>query len=671
MKIHPARILRFRAWSCGLALLAGCMLSWPASAEAPPMTVLVMDPLAADLACPCVEGYAQRDYRALGTFLTQQLKRPVEIRFAEAVPAATGAETPFPALIIGKDSVIRFDAHRKGVTIRPLARLTDLKGQTTLTGLFVVRSASPLQTLADLRGKRIQFGPEASAEKHGAARKALADAGVSLPAQVATSLTCNDSAVVVDEGDADAGVISSYALPLVTGCKVIPEGVLRCIGETAPLPFITVYATTALPADDTGVIRETLEAVRTQPALLKQLESRDGFQLLPTPDTAGTDWPDWRGRGRTGFSPGVPAQLPDPVRVRWRIPLTGNSLAGVAVTASQVLVADKDAAEEMDIFRCLHAETGRPLWEVRYRAAGEMDFTNAPRATPVVKGDLAYLLGAFGDLRCVRIEDGSEVWKRNLIRDFDAEPVTWGMCATPLVVDDKIIVNPGAKQASVVALDRFTGAVRWQSPGAPAAYASFILAELGGHRQVVGYDEDSVGGWDPESGKRLWRLVPEQEGDFNVPTPMVYRDGLLLSTENNGTRWYPFDRSGQPPSEPAFQNELLAPDTMSPVLCGGLLFGAFESLVCLDPAQDLQTCWEQEDDAFGDYLTLIAGTNHLLALTAAGELILIPASAERCAPVARRFLFEEEVDIWAHPALAGSCLYVRAPTELVCFELFE
>jgi hypothetical protein len=71
---------------------------------------------------------------------------------------------------------------------------------------------------------------------------------------------------------------------------------------------------------------------------------------------------------------------------------------------------------------------------------------------------------------------------------------------------DKLIVNPGGDKASLVALDRRTGRVVWAAPGEPAAYASFILGEFGGRRQIVGYDRTSVGGWDVATGERLWRL---------------------------------------------------------------------------------------------------------------------------------------------------------------------
>ena len=81
-------------------------------------------------------------------------------------------------------------------------------------------------------------------------------------------------------------------------------------------------------------------------------------------------------------------------------------------------------------------------------------------------------------------------------------------------------------------------------------------------RQIVGYDKDSLGGWDVKTGERLWRLVPPRSGDFNVPTPVAVHGGIVVSTENNGTRLYRFDDAGRVIPEPAAHYADLAPDTL-------------------------------------------------------------------------------------------------------------
>ena len=76
----------------------------------------------------------------------------------------------------------------------------------------------------------------------------------------------------------------------------------------------------------------------------------------------------------------------------------------------------------------------------------------------------------------------------DLAVDFQVDPPTWGYCASPLIVDGVLVVNPGAADASLVGLDPESGAVRWRTPGDAAAYASFVAGTFGGRRQLVGFD---------------------------------------------------------------------------------------------------------------------------------------------------------------------------------------
>jgi outer membrane protein assembly factor BamB len=302
-----------------------------------------------------------------------------------------------------------------------------------------------------------------------------------------------------------------------------------------------------------------------------------------------------------------------------------------------------------------------------------MDFTNSPRANPVIRGELVYLLGAFGDLFCVKLDSGEIVWKRQLIREFGSKLPTWGTCSTPLVVDDKLIVNPGAKDASIVALDRLTGETLWQTPGQPPGYSSFVLAQLGGVRQIVGYDAISLGGWNPHTGKRLWRLIPEFEGDFNVPTPIVVDGKVLVSTENNGTRLYGFDGGGRIDPRPLAISEDFAPDTSTPVVTGRMVFGSFAAVLCLDLDDGLKTLWETDADDLVDYCSFIAGNDRVLVVTHTGKLYLLRPNRERFDCLSTLDLFDDvadtDRDVWSHPALIGNRLYIRNLLAVYCFLL--
>lgn len=253
------------------------------SADPVPLTVVVMDPLAAELSCPCVKGYAQRDYEKLSTFLSGQLGRPVKLVYGETLAGALKSKTDGKAdLVIGKRSVITHEAKAIGRELTPLAALTGLDGETTQTGLFVVPKDDPAKSVADLKGYRILFGPADCAEKHRAALAALKQAGVTPPsgAAIETVDSCSTGATKLLELGPEvraAAVVSSYAKPLLEGCGTVKKGDLRVVGSTQPVPFVTAFVRADLPAGERDKVLTALKALADHPALMQALETKAGF----------------------------------------------------------------------------------------------------------------------------------------------------------------------------------------------------------------------------------------------------------------------------------------------------------------------------------------------------------------------------------------------------------
>jgi outer membrane protein assembly factor BamB len=364
----------------------------------------------------------------------------------------------------------------------------------------------------------------------------------------------------------------------------------------------------------------------------------------------------------------LPEKLPSIPKTIWKKGAVNGAVAGLSISDGRLLLAERDLADEQDVYRCFNTEDGESLWRTSFPARGNLDYGNAPRAAPVIHHHRAYLLGAFGDLRCLEMADGSVVWQRQLAREFSARLPTWGLCSPPLIIDDMLIVNPGGTNASIAALDLATGATRWTTPGGQAAYAAFIMGNFGGQWQLVGYDHYSLGGWDPCTGKRLWQLIPPVKGDFNVPTPIALNGELLLSTENNGTRLYAFNSAGQIIPKPKAHFTDLSPDTTTPVVTHGRIFGmSHEKIYCLD-ARTLQPIWKLDEEGLGDHASLIADDHRVLIMTMRTELILIDAAANDSPVISRLNLFDD-VEVYSHPALIGTRLFARGSDNIVCFDL--
>jgi len=245
------------------------------------LVMVVMDPLAAPLSCPCVEGYAQRDYDKLAAFLTSQLGREVVAVYNASLPAALKMDTKDRAdIVIGKHSVVLYDGKRAGKQFRPVLALTGKDGKTDIQGLFVVASSDPAKSVAELKGYRIFYGTEDSDEKYSAAFDVLKRHGITPTDKPDTCAACSDGATkILELGPTvrTATVISSYAAPLLEGCGTVKKGDLRVIGQTASVPFVEAFVSEALPPAEQAKIEAALAKMGTEIELMQAMESLLGF----------------------------------------------------------------------------------------------------------------------------------------------------------------------------------------------------------------------------------------------------------------------------------------------------------------------------------------------------------------------------------------------------------
>ncbi len=384
----------------------------------------------------------------------------------------------------------------------------------------------------------------------------------------------------------------------------------------------------------------------------------------PTP--TGPPWPMWRGPKMSGYSPDVPQTLPSLAEPLWSHPMAGECNAPIAVAEGCVVIADHH--EDRDYWRCLDAETGEPKWVYDYPNTGEMDYGASPRACPLIYEGKVYCLSAWGTLFCLRLADGEVVWKKDFLTDFEAgQPPVWGYCCSPLAADGKILTNPGGTAGPVAALDPDTGEVVWTAEGGVPNYANFLVGTFGGVRQIVGYDTDSLGGWDLDTGKRLWTLPADSSGGYIVPAPVAVGGRILLASYAEDTRLHAFEEGGKIVAEPLARSEELYPEMSSPASWGKLVIGASEGLVLLDPAADLADLWIfDEDPSVGGLCHFIVSSDRAMVFCDDGNVLLLARNRSECEVVGKAKVSGET---WTYPALAGGRLYVRDKKALFCYDL--
>ena len=107
------------------------------------------------------------------------------------------------------------------------------------------------------------------------------------------------------------------------------------------------------------------------------------------------------------------------------------------------------------------------------------------------------MLGGSGDLTSLDAATGKRIWTVNLVQKFGGRNPYWGYSESPLIVGDRILVNPGGSRAGIVAVAKADGSTLWQQHNDGAGYSSPILLRTGSLNQVVFFTESRTLAVDP------------------------------------------------------------------------------------------------------------------------------------------------------------------------------
>ena len=363
--------------------------------------------------------------------------------------------------------------------------------------------------------------------------------------------------------------------------------------------------------------------------------------------TVSTNWP----------STGLP--------VVWKQPV-GVGYASFVVADGKAYTIEQRRSQE--VVAAYDINNGRELWTQKWNAEFSDSTGDGPRATPTWEQGRVYALGATGELRCLDANNGSVIWGKNILNDNSAKNLPWAMAASPLIVDDKVIVLPGGGNGkSVVAYNKNTGAPVWKALGDPQAYVSPMLVELAGRRQIVVVSSYRVVGLAPENGALLWSYPWDTDMGINVSQPiMVDKNRFFISSGyGKGAALVEVKGSGDSfTASTVWENKNMKNKFNSSVLHNGYVYGLDEGiLVCLD-VNTGERKWKEGRYGYGQ--VVLAG-NHLIVTSDQGDLALVNASPDKYTEVARFSAVQGQT--WNYPAIANGKLLVRNSNEMAAFDI--
>jgi outer membrane protein assembly factor BamB len=390
----------------------------------------------------------------------------------------------------------------------------------------------------------------------------------------------------------------------------------------------------------------------------------------PTAPALPSYWTDFRGPLRDGHYREQPVNLDWPaagLRPVWKQPIGGGYASFVIARGRAFTIEQRGGQEVAAAYDVL---TGRELWTNRWTATfRESMGGDGPRATPTWDDGRVYVLGGEGELRCIDEETGNTLWRTNILQDAGAENLQWGMAASPLVVDDTVVVLPGGPNGrSIMAYDKRKGNSAWSALDDRQAYSSPMLVTLGGTRQILVFSATRLMGVTPEAGELLWEYPWKTMYDVNASQPVVLGDNRVFISTGYGTGAAVVELAraagGRFTVREVWRNIRMKNQFTSSVLHEGFLYGLDESILGCVNAETGEPMWKGGRYGYGQVM-LVEG--HLIVLTEDGSIVLVRATPEAHQEVVRFPVLEGKT--WNHPAMGYGYLLVRNLNEMAAFDL--
>ncbi len=383
------------------------------------------------------------------------------------------------------------------------------------------------------------------------------------------------------------------------------------------------------------------------------------------------DWPQFHGPNRNNKSPdkGLLKAWPEggPSRI-WEAAGIGEGYSTVSIVGNRIYTTG--AINGDCVITALDMD-GKKVWTRKNGKAWERSYPGT-RSTPTITDGLLYHLSGIGNLICVKADSGDVVWSTDILKEFGGRNIIWGLAESPLVIGDKVICTPGGENVSMVALDRKTGKVAWKCTGADdkPGYASPILIEYEGLKQIVTAMSESIVGVRASDGKLLWQYPHKVYTDQNITTPLFHEGFLIISgCVRKGTTSLQLRVSGDECSvEEHWHNGMLDNKQGGIVLLDGRLYG-------YAPSQNRSEPWVCVDFISGDTifqsapvkssykykngcLTYADGRFYLFSDN--GNMALAEPTDTDFKVTGRLKIKEPgKRPTWAHPVVFGGRLYVR------------
>lgn len=390
------------------------------------------------------------------------------------------------------------------------------------------------------------------------------------------------------------------------------------------------------------------------------------------------DWPQINGPNRNGTieQESLLKQWPtDNLEEVWSHPV-GQGYSGPVVVGNTVVVFHRPGKQYL--VEALESKTGKLIWNqelpAEYRGGGP-DGDTGPKSVPLIFDGRIYLFGTGGNLFCLSLSDGEVLWQKNVLQDYQSPTGYFGAGSSPIIVDNKLMINVGGKDAAVVAFDPKTGDEIWKSFDDRASYSSPIEMMIGDSKVAVFITRLNLIGLDPADGTVLFQTPFGARGPtVNGAMPVQVGDHIFINSAYGvGARW--IDLADRPLNTVWKNDSSFSSQYSTPVLAYEKLYGTAGredmrngSFRCIEPSTG-KVLWEKENFPVGHTLLV---DKKLLVLDSSGGFYVIEPNETKFELRYQTRLFDSKSR--AMPAVSNGLLYARSNAnggkgELICVRI--
>ncbi|MCH2125601.1 MAG: PQQ-binding-like beta-propeller repeat protein [Pirellulaceae bacterium] len=378
--------------------------------------------------------------------------------------------------------------------------------------------------------------------------------------------------------------------------------------------------------------------------------------------STGADWRQFR--GTLGNSVAADANLPiewnEDKNIAWTADLVGRGPSSPIVVDGRVIVTASGGVRQDRLYvLAFDADSGESLWRREFWATGRT-LTHPESAvaapTPASDGKRIFAFYSSNDLICLDL-DGNLLWYRGLAHDYPKAGNDVGMSASPVVVDETVIVqleNQGDSFAT--GIDVVTGEERWRiDRDARANWTSPVGLEINGQNVVLLQSPATgISAHNPLTGETIWTFKANSGG---IASPIA-NDGRVFFASKGITALNVATGSVEPSVE--WDSNQLNPSSASPLLFAGRIYTMNRGgILTCGSADDGKKLWQLRLGGTHWATPVIAG-EHIYCVSFEGEVKVV-SLGEKGEVVATN-QFPEKIQ--GTPAVVGDAMYIKSDQHL-------